>query len=237
MARARSGSECWTTTSSNVRFMSSIIACSEPPADRSIPATSRGVLSSSVRPMDWARRRAGSMVRTTAVRPRSAARTPRAAAVVVLPTPPEPQQTMMRVLRSSSSGSMSSTGLSRLISLLSVRVVVRVAVAVRVVVRFRGGRHHRLLAQALGEPVEPAEVHTVAEQLQLPYGQAELGDLGALLALQHHALGVLMGLGEQRVDETFRHPAAAGAAEPGLGQRLGDGGAALGGGAVALRRG
>ena len=40
----------------------------------STPSTWRGVLSSSVRPIDWASRRAGSMVSTTTCRPRSAAR-------------------------------------------------------------------------------------------------------------------------------------------------------------------
>ncbi len=58
--------------------------------------------------MDWASLRAGSMVSTTTFRPRSAARSPSAAAVVVLPTPPEPQHTMIRVCGSSSSGSTSS---------------------------------------------------------------------------------------------------------------------------------
>ena len=85
------------TTSSKVRFMSSIIAWRLPPAVVSMSVTGRGVLSSSVRPSDWARRRAGSMVRTTTLRPDSAARRPSAAAVVVLPTPPEPQQTTICV--------------------------------------------------------------------------------------------------------------------------------------------
>ena len=48
-------------------------------------------------PIDCASRRAGSMVSTTTLRPCSAARSARAADVVVLPTPPEPQQTMMSV--------------------------------------------------------------------------------------------------------------------------------------------
>ncbi len=48
-------------------------------------------------PIDWASRRAGSMVSTTTLRPRSAARRASAADVVVLPTPPEPQHTMMLV--------------------------------------------------------------------------------------------------------------------------------------------
>ena len=48
-------------------------------------------------PIDCASRRAGSMVSTTTLRPRSAARSASAAEVVVLPTPPEPQQTMIPV--------------------------------------------------------------------------------------------------------------------------------------------
>ena len=52
-----------------------------------------------VRPSAWASRFAGSMVSTATVRPRSAARNASAAAVVVLPTPPEPQQTITRVRR------------------------------------------------------------------------------------------------------------------------------------------
>ena len=94
LGRARRGSR---TISSNVRFMSSIIASSEPPVAVSTPSTRRGVLSSSVRPIDCASRRAGSMVSTTVRRPRSAARSASDAAVVVLPTPPEPVQT--RILR------------------------------------------------------------------------------------------------------------------------------------------
>ena len=90
--------------------MSSIMACRLPPPSPcpSGSGTGRGVLSSEVRPIDWASRRAGSTVSTTTCLPRSAARSPSAAAVVVLPTPPEPQQTMMRVRGSSSSRSTSS---------------------------------------------------------------------------------------------------------------------------------
>ena len=90
--------------------MSSIIACSSPPLAVSTPDTSRGVLSSSDRPMDWASRRAGSMVSTTTLRPRSAARSASAAAVVVLPTPPLPQHTTIRVAGSQRTASRSSRG-------------------------------------------------------------------------------------------------------------------------------
>ena len=57
------------TTSSKVRFMSSIIASRLPPRSGSTPATGRGVLSSSSIPIDWASRRAGSIVSTTTLRP------------------------------------------------------------------------------------------------------------------------------------------------------------------------
>ncbi len=87
--------------------MSSIIASRLPPAVPSTSATGRGVLSSSSMPIDCASRRAGSMVSTTTLRPRSAARRARAAEVVVLPTPPEPQHTTMRVRGSSISASTS----------------------------------------------------------------------------------------------------------------------------------
>ena len=88
--------------------MSSIIASSEPSPPT--PTTGRGVLSSSSMPIDCASRRAGSMVSTTTFRPRSAARSASAADVVVLPTPPEPQQTMMPVSGSSISAFTSSAG-------------------------------------------------------------------------------------------------------------------------------
>ena len=80
--------------------MSSIIASSEPPVpSASTPGTGRGVLSRASMPIDCASRRAGSMVSTTTLRPRSAARSASAAEVVVLPTPPEPQHTMIARLR------------------------------------------------------------------------------------------------------------------------------------------
>src|ERR1700712_3515997 len=86
--------------------MSSIIANSCPsPA----PLTSRGVLSSSVRPIDCASRRAGSMVSTTVRRPACAPIRAMAAAVVVLPTPPLPQVTTTRVFGSRTSAAMASS--------------------------------------------------------------------------------------------------------------------------------
>ena len=79
--------------------MSSIIASSEPARrPRRRPRTGRGVLSSCSMPIDCASRRAGSMVSTTTLRPRSAARSASAADVVVLPTPPAPQHTMISVV-------------------------------------------------------------------------------------------------------------------------------------------
>ncbi len=94
IASARSGVEYSSTISSKVRRMSSIIASSVP-----LPSigTGCGSLVSSDIPSDWARRLAGSMVRTATVRPCSAAYIAIAAAVVVLPTPPAPQQMTTRV--------------------------------------------------------------------------------------------------------------------------------------------
>src|SRR6266540_2338949 len=84
-------------TSSKVRRMSSIIA-SRPPGSRSsdpLPRTGRGSLESTSRPSAWASRLAGSMVSTQVRRPCCAPRSATAAAVEVLPTPPEPQHTTM----------------------------------------------------------------------------------------------------------------------------------------------
>ncbi len=79
---------------------------------RPCPTTARGTLSSSDSPIDCASRRAGSIVSTTTLRPCSAARRPSAADVVVLPTPPEPQHTMIRTSGSASSASVSRWGTS-----------------------------------------------------------------------------------------------------------------------------
>src|SRR5262245_32515635 len=155
--------------------MSSIIACMLPDGCVPLvvplvappvltPVTGRGVLSSDVSPMDWASRLAGSTVRTTTCRPRSAARSPTAAAMVVLPTPPEPQQTMILVRRSSMSWSTTSgTGL------------------VLIGFRSRGA----LLPQSLRQPVQRRQVDPVGDQRQfvarLP-GLIELAAQGALRA-------------------------------------------------------
>ncbi|CAB4697447.1 unannotated protein [freshwater metagenome] len=94
-----------------MRFMSSIIACSEPlPSAPQTPSTRRGVLSRTLKPIACARRLAGSIVKTQTSRPCSAARSASAAAVVVLPTPPAPVQTMMVIDISPSSASISRTG-------------------------------------------------------------------------------------------------------------------------------
>src|SRR5918996_5468675 len=94
-------------SASNVRLASSISAHSSPristpwPAKRS-GSTSRGSLPSSSRPSESASRFAGSIVTTATFRPRSAMPIASAAAVVVLPTPPEPAQ--MTIRRPSISG-------------------------------------------------------------------------------------------------------------------------------------
>ena len=98
-----------TTRSSNVRFVSSIIAVSEPvmvrpAASKIFGDTSTASLVISRRPRLSASRFAGSMVMQSTLRPRSAAATASAAAVVVLPTPPAPTvMSTRRVARSSES--------------------------------------------------------------------------------------------------------------------------------------
>ena len=95
-----SGARC-SISSSNVRLASSISAHSSPristpwSANRS-GSISRGSLPSSSRPSELASRLAGSMVTTATFAPSAAAPIASAAAVVVLPTPPEPAHTTMR---------------------------------------------------------------------------------------------------------------------------------------------
>src|SRR6516162_6771154 len=182
--------------------MSSIMACRVPPA--SIPAsgsgTSFGVLSRLDRPMDWASRRAGSTVSTTTCRPRPAARRPSAAAVVVFPTPPEPQHTMIRVRGSSSRRSVSSRG-AAFVSPLT-RPTPRACVP-----RSRGP----LLLQGRREPIQPGQVHAVGDQRKVVAGLAGGGQHAPVLALVQYLSGVLAKLGRERI----RHlGAAAGAQAP-----------------------
>ena len=97
-SRRGPGVEWACTISSKVRRMSSIIACSSPgPPGRSTAARARCPAAPGPAPG-----RAGARGRWSARatrRPRSAARSASAARVVVLPTPPEPQQTTIRVVR------------------------------------------------------------------------------------------------------------------------------------------
>src|SRR6266403_1831877 len=103
------------TRRSHAPFWSSIIAASEPRATtpwraRTAGSTARGSSPSAPTPSESASRRAGSIVSTTARRPRSAPQSAIAAAVVVLPTPPEPTQMTTRWSRTrASSISASST--------------------------------------------------------------------------------------------------------------------------------
>ena len=92
-ARRGPGWSCAATISSKVRLVSSIIAHSSLAPGRARRSPDAVSLSSSPSPSDWASRRAGSMVSTATLRPASAAYSAIAAAVVVLPTPPEPQVT------------------------------------------------------------------------------------------------------------------------------------------------
>src|SRR5579864_7092003 len=166
--------------------MSSIIACRLPPPEVSTPSTWRGVLSSEVRPNDWASRRAGSTVSTQACLPRSATRKPIAAAAVVLPTPPEPQQTMILVLRSSMIRSMSSLTGAMLCFLRS---------------PLRRGPLARscrpLLPERVGELVQARQVDPVGDHRQLVVRTGRAQQLIPLPVLHGHLERVLPQLGGQ----------------------------------------
>src|SRR3954451_1817464 len=84
------------TSESKVLFVSSINAHSSP--DQS-PSMRVGVSASVSSPNASASRLAGSIVTTTARRPCRAPSMASTAAVVVLPTPPDPQHTMIRRVR------------------------------------------------------------------------------------------------------------------------------------------
>jgi hypothetical protein len=94
-------------SSSKVRLASSISAHSSPVI--SMPCSAKrassmrcGSLPSSARPREFASRRAGSIVTTATRAPSAAAPMAIAAAVVVLPTPPDPaQMTILRPARRS----------------------------------------------------------------------------------------------------------------------------------------
>ena len=139
-------------------------------------------------PIDWASRRAGSMVSTTTLRPRSAARSASAADVVVLPTPPDPQHTMMSVAGSSSRASTSRTGEP---SVPATRGPTRVV----------GLTPSPVCRARLGQLVEPAEVDAVRQPWQLVGRYVEGADPLALCVFDLAALGVLTGLVEETVDQ------------------------------------
>src|SRR6476646_4707405 len=188
--------------------MSSIIASSEPPDAGSTPGTGRGMLSSFSMPIDCARRRAGSMVSTTTLRPRSAARRASAADVVVLPTPPEPQHTMMPVPRSSSRASTSRLAAGPACGPTRPRVRVLGRVLMRgprgsasAASGFVGGSCHALVAEGLCELVEAAEVAAPGEAVQLVGRHAEAVDHLTLLVLQRPPYGVVLRLAQQPVEQ------------------------------------
>src|SRR6202044_3645017 len=168
----------------------SIIACRVPPDSPAAPGTGRGVLSSDDRPIDCARRRAGSTVSTTACLPRSAGRSPKAGAVVVLPAPPEPQQTMIRVRGSSSSRSTSRAGPGRM-SGCSVLVSSHSSGCSLLVCSRHSGCS--LLTQGRGQPVQPGQVHLVSDQRQVVTRLPGVGPPGPLGQLLTGVLGQLRG--------------------------------------------
>src|SRR5215208_5267285 len=96
-SRVSASGACLRTRSSKVALGSSIIAQSSPfisipHGSKSLGSTILGVLPSSSRPSESARRLAGSIVSTATFWPRAASPAARAAEVVVLPTPPDPAQ-------------------------------------------------------------------------------------------------------------------------------------------------
>src|ERR1700692_25385 len=136
--------------------MSSIIACSSP-GTSGASGTRCGELRRSLIPSAWARRLAGSMVRTTTVRPYSAARNAIAAAVVVLPTPPAPQHTTTRLEVSDRISCMSSAGGVVLIDFYSISPI-------------RDRSSDALVGKCFGEFIEAAEVDAVRYGGQLEPG-------------------------------------------------------------------
>ena len=173
--------------------MSSIMASRLPGAG--VPPTSgtgRGVLSSVSMPIDWASRRAGSMVSTTTLRPRSAARRARAAEVVVLPTPPAPQHTMMRVPGSSSSASMSRGPAWSPVG--GERADPRAGSLCH-------GSCQSLGLEERGQLVEAAEVDAAGKAGELVRRHVQVGDQHALAVLERPPLGVVAGLDQQAVEE------------------------------------
>src|SRR6478735_727901 len=183
--------------------MSSIIASREPPPpflETPTPGTGRGVLSSASIPMDWASRRAGSMVSTTTLRPRSAARRASAADVVVLPTPPEPQHTMMLRSGSSSRASTSRTSLGSWVATSGpMRALARLLWWVVGFAAFISGESFR--TQHLGELVEPGQVDAAGQLGQLVRRHVELLDQRALAVLEVASFRVVTTLLEQGLDQ------------------------------------
>src|SRR6476646_6681442 len=156
--------------------MSSIIACSSP-LTSGANGTRCGVLPRSLMPSAWASRLAGSMVSTTTVRPYSAARSAIAAAVVVLPTPPAPQQTITRFEVSCRIEAMSRAGGVVLIGVLR--------------------SPHTLLGERFSQFVQTAQVDTVGQHRQFEAGDVDLEELFGALGPCRDSGRVLDGLGEQ----------------------------------------
>src|SRR5690606_26401963 len=171
--------------------MSSIIACSSP-GTSGASGTRCGVLPRSSMPSAWASRLAGSMVRTTTVRPYSAARRAIAAAVVVLPTPPAPQHTTTRLLVSLRIEPMSRAGGAVLIDSSPICVPAGAGSA-----RRADRSSDTLVGKRFGEFVEAAEVDTLRQRGQLQPGHVQPVQLGGALGARPDPGGVLNGLGEQ----------------------------------------
>ena len=116
------------------------------------------------------------MVSTTTVRPYSAARSAIAAAVVVLPTPPAPQQTITRFDVSCRIAAMSRAGGVVLIGLLR--------------------SPDALLGECFGQFVQTSQVDPVGHCRQFKAGDVDLDELFGVLGSCGDAGRVLDGLGE-----------------------------------------
>ena len=171
--------------------MSSIIACSSPPAVSSMPLTRRGVLSSESMPIDWASLRAGSIVSTTdlaaALRGAQAERRGggRLADAAGAAAHDDARPGVVE------SGSMSSTWVSVAFRLRADAIAVS---------------SDPLLPQFRGQPVQARQVHRPRQQGQFVQRQARVGQHRALAVLQLEPLRVLRRLVEQRVTSRSAPP-------------------------------
>ena len=133
--------------------------------------------------------------------------------MVVLPTPPEPQQTMIPVPRV----------VEQRVDVERRRRWSPVAASgpTRARVRVMAASCHPLALSSGGQLVEAAEVDAAGQPGQLVRRDAELGDQLALGVLERPALGVVAGLAEQPVDAASSSTSTPAALEVGRDPRRG----------------